>query len=110
MSSTPTLRCAHAHDLKADPQPFADVLAGRKTHEIRSEADRTYHVGDVLRLHETAATGEQMRAGAPLAFTGRQLRRVISHIQRGYGLPDGLCVLSFEHKKDSARGTKRPAA
>lgn len=99
---------SHAHDLKTDPGAFEAVLAGVKTCEIRRD-DRGYSVGDVLRLHETRHAGQAMRNGMPLEYTGRQCRRVVSHIQRGYGLPDGLVVLSFEHKKDSARGTKRPA-
>lgn len=107
MSEAPRLVRAHAHDLKTDPAAFEAVLQSRKTHEIRLD-DRAYAVGDVLRLHETTHTGEQMRNGAPLEFSGRQVRRVVSHIERGYGLAPGWCILSFEHKADSARGTKRP--
>lgn len=98
----------HAHDLKTDPEAFDAVLRGLKTHELRLD-DRRYTVGDVLRLHETRHTGAQMAAGAPLEFTGRQCRRVVSHILAGYGLAPGWCVLSFDHKKDSARGSKRLA-
>jgi len=63
------------HDLKIDPQPFADLVSGAKTCEIRND-DRGFEVDDMVR------------------FTGGYTR-TISHIQRGYGLPDGLCVLSY---------------
>lgn len=72
------------HALRIDPQPFADLLSGAKTCEIRND-DRGFQVGDTIQLHE--------REDAD--FTGRTLRRTITHIQRGYGLPDGLCVLSY---------------
>jgi hypothetical protein len=95
-----------AHDLKTDPEAFEAVERGIKTNEIRRD-DRGYEVGEILRLHETLHTGEAMRAGAPLVFTGRQARRVISYIQRGYGLADGWVSLSFEHKKNTARGSRK---
>jgi hypothetical protein len=44
------------------------------------------------------STGAQMKAypcEAPLEFTGRTAERTISHIQTGYGLADGWCILSF---------------
>ena len=63
------------HDLKIDPQPFADLVSGAKTCEIRND-DRGFEAGDMVRF--------------PGGYT-----RTISHIQRGYGLPDGLCVLSY---------------
>lgn len=63
------------HDLKIDPQPFADLVSGAKTCEVRND-DRGFEVGDTVR------------------FPGGHCR-TISHIQRGYGLPDGLCVLSY---------------
>lgn len=63
------------HDLKIDQQPFADLVSGAKTCEIRND-DRGFEVGDMVRF--------------PGGYT-----HTISHIQRGYGLPDGLCVLSY---------------
>lgn len=77
------------HALKIDPQPFADLLSGAKTCEIRND-DRGFQVGDTIQLHE--------REDAD--FTGRTLRRTITHIQRGYGLPGGLCVLSYAAPRD----------
>lgn len=83
------------HELKTDPAVFAAVAAGAKTHEIRFN-DRDFQIGDVLHLRETLATGEEMRAGAPLEYTGRHALREVSHIQAGYGLIDGWVILSFK--------------
>ncbi|QGA58250.1 DUF3850 domain-containing protein [Brucella sp. 2280] len=70
---------ASEHTLKIDAQPMDDLLSGAKTGEVRKD-DRGFQVGDTVRL--TCADG-------------RTVYRVISHIQRGYGLPDGICVLSY---------------
>lgn len=76
------------HDLKIDPKPFADLLSGAKTCEVRND-DRDFEVGDTVR------------------FPGGHCC-TISHIQRGYGLPDGLCVLSYAQA--SAAPEQEPAA
>jgi hypothetical protein len=67
------------HKLKIDAQPFADLASGVKTGEVRND-DRGFEVGDIVHL---------------TCVDGRTMDRVISHIQRGYGLPDGICVLSY---------------
>lgn len=84
------------HRLKTDPAVFEAVVTGKKTYEIRFD-DRGYQVGDVLVLRETAATGEEMKNGAPLIYTGREYTDQVSHILRGpcYGLADGWVILSF---------------
>ena len=71
------------HTLKIYEQPFNDLLSGAKAAEVRVD-DRGFQVGGTVELHEIADT-----------FTGRVMRRQITHIQTGYGLPDGLCVLSY---------------
>lgn len=83
------------HELKTDPEVFAAVAAGDKTHEIRFN-DRAFAIGDVLHLRETKYPGEEMRAGAPLVYTGRHALREVSHIQTGYGLVDGWVILSLK--------------
>lgn len=88
------------HELKTDPAVFAAVAAGTKTHEIRFN-DRDFQIGDVLHLRETLATGEAMRAGVPLEYTGRHALREVSHVQTGYGLVDGWCILSFKQGEPS---------
>lgn len=83
------------HKLKTDPESFAAVLSGLKTHEIRFN-DRGFKVGDELLLRETIATGAAMLANSlPLEYTGRSILRVISHVQTGYGLESGWAILSL---------------
>lgn len=95
------------HLLKTDPEVFQAVLSGAKTFEIRLN-DRGYVVGDVLGLRETKHTGAEMRAGAPLVYTGRECQRFVSHVLTGYGLADGWCCLSF--KLPHAGGASAPVA
>ncbi|MBK5571301.1 DUF3850 domain-containing protein [Ensifer sp. SSB1] len=83
------------HELKCDRGPFQDILSGHKKAEVRRD-DRDFRVGDTLNLLETVNTAEEMRAGALLEFTGGQALKAITHVQRGYGLPDGIVVLSFD--------------
>lgn len=87
------------HELKTDPAVFEAVARGDKTHEIRLN-DRNFQVGDTLLLRETESTGAEMhpdslRPTKPLVYTGRTATRTVSHIQTGYGLADGWCILSF---------------
>lgn len=93
------------HDLKADAHVFEEVITGRKASEIRFD-DRGYQVGHVLRLRETRHTGAEMKAGAPLEYTGREAIRVVSHIQRGYGLGDGWVCLSFDAAMSASKEEK----
>ena len=84
-----------AHKLKTDPGVFEAVRRGEKTFELRFN-DRNFRVGDRLELQETAHTGEEMKTGKPLLFTGRTEVREVSHVLTGYGLIDGWCCLSFK--------------
>ncbi|WP_081089561.1 DUF3850 domain-containing protein [Achromobacter xylosoxidans] len=95
------------HILKTDPEVFQAVLSGAKTFEIRLN-DRGFAVGDVLGLRETKHTGAEMRAGAPLEYTGRECQRFVSHVLTGYGLADGWCCLSF--RLPHAAGESTPVA
>lgn len=79
------------HELKCDPIPFAATLANRKKVEIR-KTDRPYSVGDTLTLKETVHTGIEMRAGAALAYTGRECVRLVTHIVDGYDLGGGVLI------------------
>ncbi len=85
---------AACHELKTDAPVFDPVLTGEKTHEIRFN-DRDFKVGDLILLRETQYTGAEMKAGAPLIYTGRKLLKKISHVLTGYGLMDGWVILSF---------------
>jgi hypothetical protein len=91
------------HRLKTDPEVYQAVLAGRKTFEIRLN-DRDFHVGDELLLMETVATGEAIKAGAPLQYTGNEMRKRVSHVLSGYGLMPGWVCLSFEAGRAAASG------
>lgn len=78
---------SNQHVLKIHPAPLADLLSGAKTAEVRRN-DRGFQVGDTVRLMEVnPETGNWTGAADHV--------RTISHIQTGYGLPDGICVLSY---------------
>jgi hypothetical protein len=71
------------HQLKCDPEPFAALYSREKRCEIRKD-DRGFQIGDGLIVCE-------YRAGE---YTGARVLAEITHIQRGYGLPDGIVALS----------------
>ncbi|AEI76517.1 hypothetical protein CNE_1c11620 [Cupriavidus necator N-1] len=82
------------HELKCDEEPFADLLSGRKACEVRRD-DRGYEVGDLLRLRETLYSAKAMSKGMPLKYTGREVIKRVTHIQRDYDLPTDTIVLSL---------------
>lgn len=69
------------HVVKTDRQPFIDMWEGRKTTEFRWN-DRDYKVGDTLISTCLEALG---------VITG-----TISHIQKGYGIPEGYVCMSIK--------------
>lgn len=83
------------HFLKTDPDVFQAAMDGIKPWEMRLD-DRGYQAGDVLCLKETRSTGEQMNAGAPLEYTGRDLTLKVVYVMRGpvYGLREGWCIMT----------------
>ncbi|KWT70794.1 MULTISPECIES: DUF3850 domain-containing protein [unclassified Variovorax] len=102
--TTPAAQAAPAgriHELKTDPEVFQAAWDGRKTFEIRFN-DRDFQVGDSLYLLETQHTGVEMRAGAPLVYTGRTQMKVVSHMLTGYGLAPGWCCLSYATQQAAA--------
>ena len=86
---------ARIHELKCDGHPFRDLISGRKSCEIRQN-DRLYEVDDILHLREI------IRSPEGITYTGRETRRIVTHVQCGYGLPDGLVVLSVREPEASA--------
>jgi len=89
------------HTLKTDSKVFNDVLYGNKNFEIRLN-DRDFKEGDVLNLKETRHTGEQMKQGSPLKYTGTEINVKVSYILQGaiYGLIDGWVIMSFVGMED----------
>lgn len=86
------------HVLKTDPAVFQGVLDGKKTFEIRFN-DRGYQVGDLVVLKETKFTGQQMKSGEPLVYTGREIQKRISYVLSGYGLHEGWVILGIQDIK-----------
>ncbi|MFH0227098.1 DUF3850 domain-containing protein [Vibrio furnissii] len=76
-------------ELKISSVHFVEVLAGRKTHEVRFN-DRNYQVGDCLNLREIDENG---------CYTGQEMNAQICHVLHGgqYGLAEGWCVLSLKN-------------
>jgi hypothetical protein len=72
------------HNLKCDSVPYQAIVSGAKKCEVRKD-DRGFNVHDHLLLIE-CINGEPTGASALVGVT---------HIQRGYGLPDGIVVLSI---------------
>lgn len=85
------------HDLETDSDVFQALIARLRKFEIRKD-NRGFSVGDVLRLRETHSTGEEMAAGAPLKYTGREALISVTHILRGpiYGLKKGWVIMSVD--------------
>jgi hypothetical protein len=94
---------AITHNLKTDREVFELSWKGRKPFEIRFD-DRCFLVGDELVLFETVHSGQQMKEGKPLIFTGRRIRqKVLSKVSGKYGIKDSWCVLGVAelHREDS---------
>lgn len=72
------------HYLKCDPKPFWAVGVEIKKAEFRLN-DRGFQLGDHIALQEFE-NGE---------YTGQDLILEITHMQTGYGIPDGYVMLSF---------------
>lgn len=85
-----------SHKLKTDPDVFQATWDGNKNFEIRLN-DRDFKVGHELDLLETKYTGEEMKQGKPLEYTGRTLGVEVSYILEGpiYGLADGWVIMDI---------------
>lgn len=92
------------HELKTWPEPFAEIVAGAKRHEVR-KADRPFAVGDSLILREWQPEREWTSDGHRLmpqpgydGYTGRRVLATVTYLTSGgtCGLPEGLCVMSIE--------------
>lgn len=86
---------ATIHELKKDPIVFDLSVRGQKDYEIRYN-DRNFQIGDELHIRETTESGEAIKAGAELRYTGRMFVRKINGILSGYGLKEGWVILNVE--------------
>ena len=85
------------HILKTDAEVFRASWDGIKTFEIRID-DRDFQVRDEMFLVETVASGEEMKKGAPLEYTGRFIIQTITYKLKGmYGLGEGWCILGTDY-------------
>ncbi|MGL5925556.1 ASCH/PUA domain-containing protein [Chroococcidiopsis sp.] len=74
------------HELKTHPEAFQAVEYGVKMAEFRKN-DRDFAVGDILILRDYDPKTEQ--------YSGKFIKRLVTHIQTGYGIPDGYVMLSM---------------
>ncbi len=80
----------NTHVLKTDPEVFQDSWDGDKGFELRFD-DRDFQKDDIIFLTETVSTGEEMKNGAELYYTGRIIKTVVLYKLKGYGLKrDGV--------------------
>lgn len=77
------------HTLKCWPEFFEAILDGKKTHDLRRSDDRTFRIGDFIRLREFDPRMER--------YTGREQTVEITYITSA----DVPCALS-EKALDSA--------
>jgi hypothetical protein len=77
------------HVLKIWPEHYVEVVAGRKTFEIRKDDRGGFHVGDVLFLHEWDPTTEK--------YTGRRYGCVATYVLSGgqFGLAEGYVAMAI---------------
>lgn len=75
------------HNIKCWPEPFEEMLAGRKTAEFRLN-DRDYKTGDTLLIREWSPVAKE--------YTHREIMRKITHVLgEGFGIPEGFVMLSL---------------
>ena len=92
----------HIHRLKTWPESWQAIDAGHKTAEFRLD-DRGFEVGHFLELREwypLVRDGERVHGGR---FTGRWMVVRVTHIERGFGIPKGYAMLSFEMPQSEER-------
>lgn len=76
------------HKLKTWPGPFNDIMAGKKTFEVRAK-DRDFKVGDYLTLEEWDPGSKE--------YTGKSCAREIKYILEGgqFGISEGYIAMSI---------------
>ena len=74
--------------LKCTPSPFQAILRREKRGDFRSTADREFSVGERINLLEFDPVAQR--------YTGDTCVIRITHIQQGFGIPNGFVLLSIE--------------
>lgn len=77
------------HVLKTWPEYYREIVACRKTFEIRADDRGGFLVGDVLDLHEYQPVSRR--------YTGRSCRRVVTYVLPGgqFGLAGGYVCMAL---------------
>jgi hypothetical protein len=83
------------HELKCDYHEFFPVIKWEKMVEIRNN-DRCFEEGDYMFLRQTQHSGQAMKVGQPLIYTGRESMLLITHVHNGIGMAEGYVALSFK--------------
>jgi len=74
------------HELKSWREGFEPVWRGEKTAEFRHD-DRCFMEGDTLLLREWVPKACE--------YTGREIMVIVTHVQRGFGIPETHAMLSI---------------
>lgn len=84
----PAPRGSKTHELKCWPEPFAEIMAGRKRYEIRRN-DRDFRAGDFLHLLEWNPTTQK--------YTGSAITVYVPHLTPlpAFGATDDVVVMSI---------------
>jgi len=116
------------HVLKTWPAPFQAIADGRKKHEVR-KADRSFKVGDVIRLREwdperarlagwdsridletcSAAVLKAQNEAIEQGYSGRDMYVEVTYVTAPgtWGIPEDICVFSFATKIAPSTGSMR---
>ncbi len=82
------------HELKCWPASFEALRIAEKKADFRQD-DRGFEEGDMLILMEF----DELLCG----YTGAVLPLRVSHVERGFGIPEGFAMLSVERFEDWVR-------
>lgn len=84
------------YELKSWSEFFNEIIAGRKTHELRRSSDRNFQVGDCLKLKEFNRRENK--------YTGREVLVEVTYITGDFSpcaysneaIKAGFCILSIK--------------
>ncbi len=83
------------HELKTDADSYSAIEGNLKTNTTRIN-DRNFQAGEYVVLRKTKYTGEEMKNGHPLIYSGVAIMCKITHIEQGHeGIYSAWAVLSL---------------